>query len=225
LKIVKRESSLFTLQKIPERLTRKQHRVIPPHHLNRNLPPQKIDPAIRKFFALLRLDRLNCAGIALKKNTRMIFPRLQREPAAVFAQASVSLDKILFTQAQEGRETGHLRISQSHFTRPAATSGATLTWQIDFHLPRRHTNLAASSGQHLAYQRHVDRPTRGGKKQAPEPANCRWRKDPIYRQPPRGYDSYRMGCAFAPSRCLSRPFPLRVKPFGCILHSSRYSEY
>jgi hypothetical protein len=126
------QNSRFTLQKFPECLTREQHRIIPPHRLHRNLPPQEIDPAIRKFFALLRLDRLDRAGIAIQKNARMIFTRLQRESATVFAQARVSPNKILITQAQKGREIGHFRISEPHFTRPPATSGATLTWQVDF---------------------------------------------------------------------------------------------
>jgi hypothetical protein len=131
---MKRDPLGFTLKKFPERLTRKQHRIILPHRLNGDLAPQEIDPAIRKFFALLRFDGLDSAGIALEKNARMIFARFQREPASVFAQARVSLDKILIAQTQERREVGYFGISQPHFTRPAATSRATLTMEVDFHV-------------------------------------------------------------------------------------------
>ena len=103
----------------PERLTRNSIEIIPPHRLDGNLAPKEINPTIRKFFALLRLDGLDGAGIALEKNARMIFARFQSKSASVFAQVRVSLNKILITQAQEGREIAYF-VDQSSALHPAS---------------------------------------------------------------------------------------------------------
>jgi hypothetical protein len=120
-------------QKALKSRTRQQHWIIAPHCLYRNLAPQQIHPAIRKFFALLRLHGLDLARIAIKKNARVIFARLERKSTAVFAKARVSLDELLITHSQKSRERRHFRVGKPHLTRPAATCRAALALEVDFH--------------------------------------------------------------------------------------------
>jgi len=63
----------------------------------------------------------------------MIFPRLERESPPVFAQPRVSLDEILFAHPQKRCQSHHFRVRQPHFARPAATRGAAVTLEVDFH--------------------------------------------------------------------------------------------
>lgn len=125
--------SRFTFQKFLKCLTRKQHRIIPPHHLDRYLAPQKVNPAIRKLFALLRLHRLDRARVAFQKNARVILARLESQSASILAQSRVSLNKIRLAHPEKFGDLADFKISEPHLPWPAATGSASLTWQVDFH--------------------------------------------------------------------------------------------
>ena len=110
------------------------------HNLERNLAPQKVQPAARKFFALPGLDRLDNARIALEKNAGVIRARLKRQSPAIFAELGVILDEVLLGSVQERREFCHIIVGEADLAGPAATRRASLTLKLKLHtdmdLPR-----------------------------------------------------------------------------------------
>ena len=83
-------------------------------HLARNgaagfLETGKI-PEIGKFTALLRLDRLDGAIVALQKKATAVRFFQQGQSAAIPAQPGELLDEIVFADAFERREPGDFRV-------------------------------------------------------------------------------------------------------------------
>ena len=84
-------------------------------------------PEIWKVAALLRLDGLHGAVVAVQKNAPAVRFFLQSQPAAIPAQPRELLDEIRFAQAFERGEPGDFRIRQTHLPRPTAAGRAALT--------------------------------------------------------------------------------------------------
>jgi hypothetical protein len=92
-----------------------------------------MSPQIRKIPALLGLNDLNGAVIAVQENARAIGLFLQGQPSTIFGQARESLDEIMFVQFQKLREPSDLGFCQAHLPRPATAGCATLTLVKDRH--------------------------------------------------------------------------------------------
>ena len=90
-------------------------------------------PEVRKFFALLRLDGLHGAALAFQKNTRAVRLLLERQSAAIPAEAGELLDEIFITQLLERREPRDFLVGQPHLPRPATAGRATLTFEKNRH--------------------------------------------------------------------------------------------
>ena len=85
-------------------------------------------PEVGKIAALLRLDRLHGAIVALEKYTGAIRLVLQHEPLSIGSQLEKSLDEFELGDALERHEPGDLFLSQPHLSRPPAAGGATLAF-------------------------------------------------------------------------------------------------
>ena len=94
-------------------------------------------PQVRKVAALLRLDGLHRAVVALKEDALAILLVLQRqtEPGAI--EPRELLDELVLAQPLELRQPRDLGVSQTHLTRPPTTGGATLTFVEDGHSNRK----------------------------------------------------------------------------------------
>jgi hypothetical protein len=90
-------------------------------------------PEIWKVAALLRLDGLHGAVVAVQKNAPAVRFFLQSQPAAIPAQPRELLDEIRFAQAFERGKPGNFRVRQSHLPWPAAAGRATLTFEENRH--------------------------------------------------------------------------------------------
>ena len=90
-------------------------------------------PEVRKVAALLRLDGLHRAVVALQKNAFAIRLVQQCQSAPIRAQPREALDEVGFAQALERGEAGDRGIVQPHLSRPAAAGGAALTFVEDGH--------------------------------------------------------------------------------------------
>ena len=84
------------LQKVLEGGTGKEHGIIPSHCLNWNFAPQQIHPAVGKIFALLRLHWLDSAEVAIEENAGVVGASIEGKSFAVFAEAGVIPDEVLF---------------------------------------------------------------------------------------------------------------------------------
>jgi hypothetical protein len=90
-------------------------------------------PKIGKLAALLRLDRLDGAIAALKKNAGAVRLFQQREAATIPTQAGELLDEIVLAHAFERGEPGDFSSRQTHLSRPATAGRATLTFEKNRH--------------------------------------------------------------------------------------------
>ena len=90
-------------------------------------------PQIRKIAALLRLDGLHGAVIAVQKNATAVLLFLQGQSATIPAQPSELLDEVSLVHALECGEPRGFLIRQAHLTRPAAAGRATLAFVKNRH--------------------------------------------------------------------------------------------
>lgn len=90
-------------------------------------------PEIRKITALLRLDRLHRAVVALEKNTFAVRLVLQCQSLSIMAQVQERLDKIELAHSLEFRQTTDLCVGQAHLSRPPTAGGASLTFVKNRH--------------------------------------------------------------------------------------------
>lgn len=111
-----------------------------PTHL---LKSRKI-PQVWKIAALLRLDCIHNAIVALQKNTFACWLILQGQSASIRRQTRVLLHEVKFREAQKRRQARDLRLGQSHLPRPTAARGATITLIENRHFSRHYTALPAN---------------------------------------------------------------------------------
>ncbi len=97
-------------------------------------------PEVRKIAALLRLDGLHGAIVAVQKNAAAVRLFLQRETAAIPTQPRKLLDELGFVQTLERGEPRDFRLRQTHLARPAAAGRAALTF-----IKNRHARRLAGS--------------------------------------------------------------------------------
>ena len=85
-------------------------------------------PQIRKIAALLRLDGLHGAVIAVQKNATAVLLFLQGQSATIPAQSRELLDEVSLAHTLKRGEPRDFLIRQAHLTRPAAAGRATLAF-------------------------------------------------------------------------------------------------
>src|SRR5687768_12859803 len=78
--------------------TRKRSRSLPHRHGNRlaHLPPAGEVPFVREAAALLRLHRVDAAGIAVQHDALMVVLLDERKALAVRPQAGETIEELLF---------------------------------------------------------------------------------------------------------------------------------
>jgi len=90
-------------------------------------------PQVRKVAALLRLDRLNGAFVAFKKDAGAVRIFRQREAEAILCQPREALDEGDFAHFEKRREPCDFAVLESHFARPPAAGGAALAFMKHRH--------------------------------------------------------------------------------------------
>ena len=90
------------------------------------IPPAGKVPGIREAFALVRLDGLDGAVIALQEDAGAAHGIGQGETVAIRAEAGVALDEVPFAHIKESRDRRNIGVTEVDETRPAAAIGTAL---------------------------------------------------------------------------------------------------
>ena len=90
------------------------------------LAPTGEIPTIGETGALVRLDRINPAGIAIEHDALVSGLLDERKPLPVAAQTGVSIDELLDCQVEIRGDVNDFMCLQSHIPRPFAAGGTAL---------------------------------------------------------------------------------------------------
>lgn len=104
-------------------------------------------PEVRKFPALLRLDRLHRAIVAIEEDAFAVWLVEQGQAVAIPGETGEALDELKLAQPAKGCEPGDLSIGQAHLSRPATAGRATLALEKDRHVTRIQRDAPVPSSQ------------------------------------------------------------------------------
>jgi hypothetical protein len=103
-------------------------------------------PEVGEITALLRFDGLDGTVLAFEKDAGAAGLFHEREAVAIFAQAGVTLDEIVFGQAEVPGHAGDLFVRKPDLARPAAAGGATLAFVEDGHGVKKYLRATLLAG-------------------------------------------------------------------------------
>lgn len=104
-------------------------------------------PEVRKFPALLRLDRLHRAIVAIEEDAFAVWLVEQGQAVAIQGETGEALDELQLAQPAKGCEPGDLSPGQSHLSRPATAGRAALALEKDRHVTRIQRDAPVPSSQ------------------------------------------------------------------------------
>lgn len=84
-------------------------------------------PLVGEAAALVRLDRVDAAGVAIEHDALVVFLFEERKALAVHAQAGVLIDEVTLAHAKVGGDGADLILLQAHVAGPLAACRAAVT--------------------------------------------------------------------------------------------------